>query len=353
MKTIITAIAALFVVSCTQTQSQDGVITCTESSKGAVTSSLVCKLGENIDFISDVYQFDVIDDEHFVAITRDAMYLYNMDGEQIRIIGSQGRARGEYIMLMAISSFDGDIFVGCLSTRKIIQYNQQGEFVQEYSMQGDYKDFVVSDKYISLYAPVAPVGSPKEGKIPYTVSVYDRASGEIIAQANEYDEVDKIFAITMVCNGLVGGDDDEVTILKAKDLSLNRFNFVTGEQERLLSVQSPTYQLDTSVEYAEISQSSNVMKMIDFLENSSCPMSAGIIGDKLYIVTHEHMSGDSPQGIVYERHLLTIDMKRGRGEWQPIEYSSSNIDRCYQMYNGAIYTLSLSDGEYCVRKMDI
>ncbi len=342
-------IAVTLSVSCT-TAPKDGVITCTESSKGDVTSEIVCKLGENIDFISDVVLFKIVDDNSLVIVTRTQIYLYNMKGEQIRKIGSQGRARGEYMSMSSLASYKGDIYVGCLNGDKVIHYNSQGKVVQEYKVGNkSYKDLSANDKYIFMYHPIGV----RDGETTYAVTIFDKASGEIKAPVDEYDEVDKVYSISMLSNGFISGDDDYVTLLKASDLTLRKYNIITGEYEQLLDIDSPSYKLDTSVEYDDISQSSKVEQMIEFLESNSSPMCAQIHDDKLIFITNESVSGGRMGDIKYRRHLIEVDTKKGKGEYRQIEYLQGSPDVRYNMYNGDVYSLTLIDGEYYIRKMNI
>ncbi len=354
MKNPTLAILILLTLSCTTTP-KDGVVTCEKSSKGEVKISEVCKLGEEIEFISDVNFFDIIDDNLFVAATAQQVYLYDMSGKQLSKIGSQGRARGEYLAPSMIASHNGNIFVGPINSQMIYEYNQQGEFIGEYKIEqrekSGYCFMRVSDKYIFMYSPM---GNGVNGATNHYVDVFDKVSCERVAQMSPYDDIDKAFSLSMISNGMVCADDQEVIILKFSDLTLNKYKTATGEKEQLFDIDSPSYKLDTSIKYDEITKPTAVEKYIDFLENSSSPMCAGLHNNKLYVVTNESVTGGSRfEEVEYQRHLLTIDIKQGRGDYRAIEFTSGIFDKTYQFHDGKIYSLTLIDGEYYIREMDI
>lgn len=349
MKTLILTLVAVLTLSCTSLP-KDGVVTCEKSSKGEVKSSEVCKLGEEIEFISDINFFEILDENLFVAATSEQVYLYNMSGEQLCKIGSQGRARGEYLSPYMLASHNGNIFVGAF--HKIIEYNQQGKTVQEYAINTKkrYSHIEVSEKYIFLHSPI---GAGSDDESNFCVNIFDRASSEMVAQVAQYDEMDKVFSLSMVGNGLVSVDDKEVTLLQLSDLTLNKYNTATSEKEQLFDIDSPTYNLDTTVKYDEITNPSAIKQFIHFLENSSSPMCAGLHKNKLYVVTNESVTGDNLAELQFERHLLTIDTKQGKGEYREIEFTSGIVDKTYQFHDGQIYALTFINGEYYIRKMDI
>ncbi len=350
MKNLTLAILALLTLSCTSTP-KDGAITCAESSKGDVTSSVVCKLGENIEFITDINCFTIIDEDLFVASTMQQIYLYNMKGEQLAKIGTRGRARGEYQNPMMLDVFDGNIFVGELNGRKIIEYNQQGEMVQEYKIEKSYRDLAVSDKYIFLLYPIVV---DDEFYTSYSVDVLDKISGQIVAQIEEYDDMDKIFSISVLTNGFIEANDNDITLLRTSDLTLNRYPIAEGLAQQLFDVDSPSYKLDTTVDYNQISQGSSMKKYIEMLENSSCPMCVGLHNDKIHIITNEAVADSQTNNAKYNRHLLIVDTKQGTGEFRHIESSDDFSDKRYQIVKNRIFSISMSsDGEYYLREMDI
>ncbi|MFI3304054.1 MAG: hypothetical protein SNF68_01805 [Rikenellaceae bacterium] len=347
MKRLTTIIATTLISVACNSHLPEGTILCQESKSEAITSSEICKLGENIEYLTNIINFKIISDTTFIAMTAKQAYLYNMDGKQLCRVGRQGRARGEYLTPYSAETYNGQIFLGCINSRKIIEYTMQGEFVREYKLGNRCRvnNFSVCDKYIQLYGDMS-----SEDNERYYLQSYDKESGKIVATMAQYSDVDIIFSNVMFADGYVGATDDEILIVSLSDLTLNRYTH-DGE-EQLLDIDSPTFKVDCSVDYDKISASS--FELIgDYIESNSIVTMASYDGDMLYIITTDRFSGSSFENIEFERNLLIVDTKRGRGEYRAMEQVVSVFDRGYQLYNGDIYSLTTIAGEHYIRKINL
>ncbi len=339
---LLTLAIILIISSSCAKKSKEDIVLCIESPKGVITSDEECTLDENISYISDVLQFEILSDSTFATWTEEQVYIYNMDGKQISLLGRGGRGRGEYISPRAMTTYGDHIFVA--SSNKVTEYTNDGKFVEQYKQRGAIWDLEVCDKYIYLYGDI-----PSDNK-SYYLQKYDKDKQEVIATLGEYDNVGKILRNVTFFNGYVSATDDEVLIISPSDLTLNKFT--DNAQELLMDIDSPSYQIDTDVSYKAITQPP-FENLTNYVENNSIVMCASIYNDKLYIVTNENFGGESIDKFVAERHLLVIDMKSRRGEYRQIEQSRSTTEVYYQIYKGEVYSLAYTKGIPSIRKMNM
>ena len=60
----------------------------------------IANLKENLDLVGTIRSFDILDENHFVISTGEppCIFIYNMNGRQVKKVGNIGRGQYEYLM---------------------------------------------------------------------------------------------------------------------------------------------------------------------------------------------------------------------------------------------------------------
>lgn len=114
-------------------------------------SETVCKLGENLGVINVPSGFDMVNDTSFVLCDMERVFLYNLQGTQIREIGHVGNARYEYNFPQYVMAEEDTIYVWSANSLKFICFAIDGTPESEYRYESAIRGFLpTKDKiYIS------------------------------------------------------------------------------------------------------------------------------------------------------------------------------------------------------------
>ena len=93
----------------------------------------------------------VIDSDCFAICDEMQVYLYNMQGKQIRCIGRSGNAGYEYNMPTVVRTDGNDIYVWSSMTLKFLAYDLQGKVTGEYGYSSAVRDFIPCGDNIAVY----------------------------------------------------------------------------------------------------------------------------------------------------------------------------------------------------------
>lgn len=132
-------------------------IFCSCGKSGEVTpkagkSETISKLSDNIQAMGFPEDFDIVNDDLFVVTDRSLVYLYQMNGEQVRIIGQSGNAQGEYRSPSKVRAYKDSIYVWSSMTLKFLTYALDGTPGAEYTYSSAVSCFEPSDDRIFIYA---------------------------------------------------------------------------------------------------------------------------------------------------------------------------------------------------------
>ncbi len=331
MKKLILPLLAAVAVSCGN-ESRDGYIVCSESNSEPITSSVVCELGEEVRYQGNISEIEFIDDSHFVAMSLmdPTVYLYNMQGEQLRVIGAVGRARGEYIFPSSATSYDGNIYLSCAQSKKIIAYDINGKYLYEESdFAARCRDIAITKDYIYRC----------DTSNSY-VEVTRRSDHSVVGFIGEYGEVDKVLSdwnwTRVMCDYKDG-------VLYVDPVTLSVYSVVGDSQELLFTLSASKYKVDANVDYDNLrNDSPEYKKMDEYIKRTSTVSYVGASGNMLYIVVTQNGFSDYA--------LITVDVSKQKASYRPIENRREEriLVNNYQLVNGELYVF-LYDMENDIR----
>ncbi|MFI3304052.1 MAG: 6-bladed beta-propeller [Rikenellaceae bacterium] len=319
----IAALAALCAVSCNN-HLPEGTILCQESPDDTVSFSFVCELGEEIKYQSMVQKIQFVDDTRFIALSysfpEPIPYIYNIDGEQLSAVGRIGRAGGEFMFPSSVAVDGGFIYLSCSQSRKILKFDLNGKFVEEYKKFKDRRaDIAVTEDYIYLY-----------NTNDHNVELYDRAQREIVGYIGEFEEAAKALhswsATKPMCEYGEG-----VLYVDPVTLTVNR---VVGEQsEQLFILSAPNYSVDRDVNFRDLMSGPEYAKMQEYSKRNSTVHYVAVSGEKLYIVVHH---GDTRISA-----LISVDMSSRTATYRPIAdpRNENCIISSYHLHSNTLYAL--------------
>lgn len=132
------------------------------SERDSLASSLLCALGEDIDFLSgDVRSFDAVNDNLFCVATEKSAFLYNKTGKQLAKLSDAGNGPGEWTYIKSIFASSRYIYLHCEQQAKLIVFNFDGEFVKEYkNLDREIVRFATLDDEVFYFTK--GVGAPED-----------------------------------------------------------------------------------------------------------------------------------------------------------------------------------------------
>lgn len=120
-----------------------------------IPSTPVCLLKENLNYISEIASFYVINDSQFVvsSVNPAQVLLYNIHGDQVLQIGKSGNGPNEYISPAIIRAYNNQIYVWCNMRLKLIVFDCNGKPIVEYTnFTKGIKDFCICDNLLCIYS---------------------------------------------------------------------------------------------------------------------------------------------------------------------------------------------------------
>jgi len=140
-------------------------------------------LQEYLNLVGDILGADVTTEGYIALLSRNPMqiYLYNRNGEQIRLIGREGRGPFEYAQASTIRYFNEKIYIYDGSKIGFIIFNDIGEPLREVSgnLRGGVRDFIISTEgYIVRLT----------GKTPNEIAVYKPELDNLISIHKFYEK---------------------------------------------------------------------------------------------------------------------------------------------------------------------
>ncbi len=224
--TFLSIISFLFLISCSE-KVPDNLIEIKDYADG-FPKEKVSELSNNPRLLGELSSFHFVNEESFVVSTVQPpmVLLFNIDGEQKRSLGRQGRGQFEYLNPSLVRSHNGLIYVWCSNLLKLMVFSKLGEAVKEYHFSRAIKDFAIHDKLMFIYKRDDPDGQ-------HIINVYDLEAEAFLPNAygrrtNEHDILNSSF-----CTGamLIDGDhlyfapSDRTKLYKVDltDLSMSEF----------------------------------------------------------------------------------------------------------------------------------
>lgn len=193
-------LAIILFISCTK-QSVD-VIRFDKNIQSAKIDSNICILHENRSLINKTISDIVfISDTTFVITSGNIAIVYNIDGEQVKLLNGTGRGPGECISPTSLYVSDKYIYVWDGALLKMLVYSFKGDFKDEYSgFEHAISKFVIYDnRYICSFRS----GGIKED----VISVYDMSTRKTINRFGELNDSDILLMLRSNSGGLAVRDD--------------------------------------------------------------------------------------------------------------------------------------------------
>ncbi|RZS94887.1 hypothetical protein [Cecembia calidifontis] len=120
-----------------------------------IHEDIVFRFQENFSPIAPIVSFDFVGNERLVVITeKNQLILYDNSGKQSKIIDIHGAGQFEMMNPSIVKKFQDHFFVWCTDLLKIVQFDNEGNPVDEYlGFDHAIRDFSVSKDHIITYIP--------------------------------------------------------------------------------------------------------------------------------------------------------------------------------------------------------
>lgn len=306
------------------------------------SKSVKCALKENIEILGEIISFDIINSDRFVISTSypSCVFIYDMSGNQLKIINSVGRGTNEFISPTITKCFNDKIYVWCNRQLKLIIYNSDGEAIKEYvNFERAIRDFVIYEDYVVFYQTKAMVGS--------YITIYDLAEESFI---NDYgiSSEEHILLNTRPDAGGIEVYDNNLLYSSIDKLSVNSVNFNTLKEIELLSFTDSEFKISELKGNARNIINKNKAEVINYLNINSYIKGLYKLNNNLvilaevgkYIMDGSRLNYSNRYNKLYYINLLKKEIK---GYKYNLNFPTNNLFASYR--NKLFYIELETDGE--------
>ena len=214
----------------------------------------------------------------------DKVFLYSMDGRQIRQIGQAGRARFEYNRPSIVRVQKDTVYVWSSMTLKFISYLMDGTPLRQYRYDSAITNFDFSGDYIFI----STAGRSDD----HLVDVYDTKERTVVKRLVESSEEHKCLLLNYAASPLyVTGE--YAYFSPRSSLDVYRYDIVKEENILYSSIDSDTF----SVKQGTPDMLRDKKRIIEYLSENSEVMSIFTDSDgKIYVLSYEGYESMKEEG---------------------------------------------------------
>lgn len=225
--------------------------------------------------IGQINSFDLTESGLVAASTKDAVYLFNISGEQTGYIEKKGRGRGEYTDVKYVRLSGEKVYIWCTNLMKFVVYDLAGNFMHEYSYKSAISDFRPDGDKIYIYT----AGLRAEN----VIDILDIAKGEIIGSVVPATVEHQMLTSAFIATPLLVQDGGLYFMTKDK-LDVYYLAPKKDTETKVLTIPSETFQVSPARE--NLFQKS-IREGLDYITKNSYTVALGESNGVFSVLTIE------------------------------------------------------------------
>ncbi|MDR0538748.1 MAG: 6-bladed beta-propeller [Tannerellaceae bacterium] len=313
-----------------------------------------CALQENIDILGGISSINFIDDKYFVIATEkpSEIFIYNINGRQIKKIDKNGDGPYEYITPSIIRTCENKIYVWCKAQLKLIVYDIEGNGLGEHRFDRAINNFIPYNNFVSMYV----IGDYRK---PF-IKIFDLKNSKQI-HATGIVTNEQILLNIMYAAGGISVFDDNIYYISSDKLEVKSININTFKEESIIKIKSdPEFVVKTIKEEPANIINNNKPAMIDYLNNNS--IVSGIFTSEEYIIILSEV------GVYNQLENNRLETKRRYNKFYVLDRKSptrvyafkksiETLNSLYTLHNNNLFYIkedfSKEDMRYELREMSL
>ncbi len=320
-------------ISCGTPDKDSGAIVFSqESAKRELSAIDICHLSENRALLGgNLYDIAFLSDTSFVLANDKQVIIYNTNGEQLKVVGSNGRGPGEYVSASNLFVSDKYIYVWCSMSSKLLAYDKAGKYMASYSgFKAAVKKFVVLNDEVVYFYTVNRVGKS-------LVKVYDLKSSRFIDGLGVVSLADVVLSLRPSIGGICV-DNGKVLFVPAGELSVSVIG--GGECSNLFTIDDSKFSVEVSVTAAEIYDMSPQQRY-EFIASNSMVLDVSSYEGRVLVLaeTGEVLLGGSAPDLS-GRNLVLYEVDSSNNPVNKVSYVYPERAMLYELHDDKLYYIS-------------
>ncbi len=261
LKNLILLLAVCLLISCSGHKGNNEELTSHQLVDIPVDS--ICSLKSNIKFFGEISSMDFVDSTSFIIASKKPADIFRLgtDGLQVNEIGRYGKGPFEYISPSIVKVCNGNVYVWCEQTLKLIIYEPNGTGIREYTnFKKAIKTFEVYANYVVFYVS----GGFKESLI----EILDLDRNEIVYRSGTPSEEHLLLSLLEQAGGMAVSDSLLYYVVP-DNLSYNVIDLNNFSSEKV-EVDDKEFFVTKLNENANYIINKNRDKAFDYLWHNSC-----------------------------------------------------------------------------------
>lgn len=256
-KLIIIANVGFF--SCNSEKSSSIIVS---DSNSALEFDSLTVLAENIGLLGELNSFTFIDKDKIIvsSLNPSKVYLYSIDGKQIKEISNSGSGPNEFLEPTLVKSDKSNIYVWCRNQLKLTVFDFEGTPIKEYSgFKKAISDFVPYNDDIYFF-----ITGGHSGPFIERFSLSENKITNVLGHATE---LHKLIG-TMECSGGLASNENKLFFVSPDRLELNEVDLKDMSTSTIRLSDSEFYSPDFHQNAVTLMNEDRI-KVLDILEKSS------------------------------------------------------------------------------------
>jgi hypothetical protein len=241
-----------------------------------ISEKSICILNENINLLGGIHSFDFIDEDNFVVSTVNpsSIFIYNINGEQIREINKVGSGTNEYITPSVVRVYDNKIYVWCSMQLKLIVYDLMGNALNEY---------IFFDKSINHFIPFKShvVMYFTGGYRNKFIKVYDLKEGKMVYETGAVTNEHIMLTLKDISGGIAVSNSD-IYYCSPDKISIGLINTINFTNSHIVDVKDKEFRVNPVVEEPLNIINGDRNSAVDYLLNNS--IVTGVFSTERFLV---------------------------------------------------------------------
>lgn len=174
----------------------------------------------------------VIDSSLFALSTEHQVYLYDMNGNPVSLIGMEGSSASEYMMPLIVRSDSESVYVWSAMTLKFVVYDKSGKYIRDCAYSSAVRDFLPFRDTIYIYTAGSASG--------HIIDIFDSVEGKVLKSIGEPTDAHKAL-LGWLSTAPICRRGEELFFLPQDRLSLMKYSGGNGNLVEVSSLDSDTF----------------------------------------------------------------------------------------------------------------
>ena len=297
----------------------------------------ICELKENIGLIGQPQVFDMADGESFVVTDWTNVYLYGIDGNQIKRIGTSGRGGFEYIRPSVVRTDGEFIWVWSSGTLAFIVYRKDGQPVEEYQYPSAIQDFEVSGNKIYIYTAGKRYGN--------VIDIYDTDTEEVVRTLTPTSKEHR-FMLRKISASPMSMADGSLVYAAKDNMKLVKYDLKNDSLEEFEEIVSETFEIEPLTDTNMLFTNRN--KAFEYYNENPMTILVSPDDEGYFVMTLEGKTRIEGDDIVQDDRYFGLYSTARRGDDKRIRnysYGSIGTETLLDSYDNNIYFIRHSISE--------